>query len=55
MSENTLKVCLLALMGVTVVALSTLIGLGHNSGIQDALLVIVGGTGVLGVWERLKR
>ncbi len=55
MSENTLKACLLGLMGLTVGMLSMLIALGHNSGMHDALLVVVGGTGVLGVWERLKK
>lgn len=55
MNENALKACMIGLMGVTVVSLSVLIGLGHNSAIGDALLAIVGGVGSLSLWERLRK
>ncbi len=53
--DNTLKACLLATMGLTVAVLGALVALGHNSGIIMALIAVCGGSGVLGVWERLKR
>jgi hypothetical protein len=53
-NENTLKACFLGLLAVTIVVLGTLITLGHNSAITDSLLVVSGGVGTLGVWERLK-
>ncbi len=55
MSENTLKACLLATMGLTVVVLGACIIAGHNSVIVDGLLTAVGAVGGIGIWERLKR
>ena len=54
MSETGLKACMLALMGVVVVTLGTLVALGHNSLITDALMIICGSVGSLSLWERLK-
>ncbi len=55
MSENTLKACLLGLMGLTIVVLGVCIIAGHNSVIVDGLLTAVGGVSAIGIWERLKR
>jgi hypothetical protein len=55
MNETSLKACFLGLMAVVVVSLSTLVALGHNSAVTDGLIAICGGSGVLGVWERLKK
>jgi hypothetical protein len=46
------KLGILGLMGVCVVVLGTLVALGHDSAITDALLAVCGGSGVLGLWTR---
>lgn len=55
MNENSLKACMIGLMGLSLVVSGVLIGLGHNSAIQDAFLAIIGGVGSLSLWERLKK
>ncbi len=55
MNDNVVKLGILGLMAVTVAVLGSLVALGHNSGIIMALIAVCGGSGVLGVWERLKR
>lgn len=55
MNENALKACMIGLMGLSLVVSGVLIGLGHNSAIQDAFLAIIGGVGSLSLWERLKK
>lgn len=55
MAETTLKACMLGLLALTIATLGSLVALGHNSAVTDGLIAICGGSGVLGVWERLKK
>jgi len=55
MNENALKASMLGLLGVTIISLSACVIAGHNSAVTDLLIAICGGSGVLGVWERLKK
>ncbi len=55
MSDNVVKLGILGLMAVTMAVLGLLVALGHNSGITMALIAVCGGSGVLGVWERLRK
>jgi len=48
------EVCLLLMQGVVVIALATLVGLGHDSAIQDGLLAVCGSLVGVGLYERVK-
>lgn len=48
------EVCLLLMQGVVVIALATLVGLGHNSAIQDGMLAVCGSLAGVGLYERVK-
>lgn len=46
--------CVLASQCVVVVVLGTLVGLGHNSSVTDALIAICGSVAGIGVYDRIK-
>jgi hypothetical protein len=48
------EVCVLIGQVVVVVVLGVLVGLGHNSYIQDALLAVSGSLAGVGLWERVR-
>jgi hypothetical protein len=52
--SDKVQIAFLALMGVVVITLGTLVALGHDSSITYGLMTVCGGSGALGVWERLK-
>jgi len=55
MNEISLKACMLGLLGVTIICLTSLVITGHDSVVTDSLLGITTLTGGLGIWERLKK
>lgn len=54
MKENMKEICVLVSQVVVVVVLGVLVGLGHNSYIQDALLAVCGSVAGIGLYERVK-
>lgn len=55
MSDNAVRTAMLALVGLTIAVLGSLVALGHNSAVTDGLLACCGGVGSLAIWERLKK
>jgi len=48
------EICLIAAQVVVVIVLGVLVGLGHNSAIQDGLLAVSGSIAGVGIFERVK-
>lgn len=48
------EICVLVAQVAVLIVLGVLVGLGHNSAIQDGLLAICGSIAGVGIWDKVR-